>query len=134
MLRIVRDAYQAMIAHAQRDLPIEACGYLAEREGVVRRHYELKNQDESGTHFSFAPEEQFKVVRQMRRAGLKLRAVYHSHPATPARPSLEDIRLAADPNLSYVIVSLLRPEPETIAFKVVANRVQSEEIQMVEDG
>ena len=33
-------------------------------------------------------------------------AIYHSHPASSARPSAEDIRLAFTPDVIYVIVSL----------------------------
>jgi proteasome lid subunit RPN8/RPN11 len=33
-------------------------------------------------------------------------AVHHSHPASPARPSVEDIRLALTPDVLYTILSL----------------------------
>jgi len=45
-------------------------------------------------------------------------AVYHSHPATPARPSLEDLRLAHDPKMVYVIVSLMAGVAPVRAFKI----------------
>jgi len=37
-------------------------------------------------------------------------AVYHSHPVTPARMSAEDIRLANDPTMVYLIYSLASNE------------------------
>ncbi|MEC9236446.1 MAG: SIS domain-containing protein, partial [Pseudomonadota bacterium] len=37
--------------------------------------------------------EQFKVLKESRAAGLQLLSVYHSHPESPARLSLEDLRL-----------------------------------------
>jgi proteasome lid subunit RPN8/RPN11 len=52
------------------------------------------------------PEEQFAAVKDMRAAGLKLLAIWHSHPASPARMSAEDMRLAYTPDIVYVIVSL----------------------------
>jgi proteasome lid subunit RPN8/RPN11 len=52
------------------------------------------------------PAEQFKVAKDIRSAGLKMLAIYHSHPATPARLSQEDIRLSLTPDVTYVIVSL----------------------------
>jgi proteasome lid subunit RPN8/RPN11 len=52
------------------------------------------------------PEEQFKIVKDIRAAGLDMLAIYHSHPQTPARLSAEDVRLAITPGVTYVIVSL----------------------------
>lgn len=52
-------------------------------------------------------EDQFRTVWDFRQKGLVLLGNFHSHPATPARPSAEDIHLAFDPALSYVIVSLM---------------------------
>ncbi len=128
MLKILKNVFDAIISHAERDLPIEACGYLAGRDGVVRRHYELKNMDRSGIHFTFDPQEQFDAIKDMRASGLKPRAVYHSHPTTPARPSEEDIRLAYDQTISYVIISLNGGHPVTKSFKIKKNEVEQEEI------
>jgi proteasome lid subunit RPN8/RPN11 len=107
MLKIKEDIISGIIAHAKKEAPIEACGYLAEKEGVIVQQYKMKNMDASEVHFTLDPEEQFEAVRDMRKKGFKLAAVYHSHPTTSAHPSQEDIRLAYDPDLSYVIVSLL---------------------------
>lgn len=122
-----------LIQHAQSDAPIEACGYLAEQDEAVTTAFPLKNVDASPEHFSFEPAEQFAAVRQMRAAGLRLRAVYHSHPATPARPSLEDIRLANDPSLSYIIVSLAGPQPDVKSFRIRDGQVAAEPLNIVED-
>ena len=84
-------------------------------------------------HFSFEPAEQFATVRQMRAAGVRLRAVYHSHPATPARPSPEDIRLANDPSLSYVIVSLAGLQPDVKSFRIRDGQVAVEPLNIIED-
>ncbi len=68
----------------------------------------------------------------MREKGLKPAAVYHSHPETPARPSEEDIRLAFDPDLSYVIVSLADPRASVNSFKINDNNVDPEIIEIIE--
>lgn len=94
--------------------------------------FRLKNVDASPEHFSFAPAEQFAAVRQMRAAGVRLRAVYHSHPATPARPSIEDIRLANDPALSYVIVSLAGELPEVKSFRIRDGQAAVEPLNIIE--
>lgn len=61
-----------------------------------------------------------------------MRAVYHSHPATPARPSAEDIRLANDPSISYVIVSLAGPEADVKSFLIHNGQVSPEPLEVLE--
>lgn len=130
MLRIQQNVVKDIIAHVRREAPIEACGYLAEKDGIVIRHYELTNMDVSEVHFTMNPVEQFAAVRSMRVAECNLRAVYHSHPSTPARPSAEDIRLAYDVDLSYVIVSLL--DNNVKSFKVKNAALENEEIEIID--
>jgi len=131
MLRIKKEVWNGVIAQANHEAPLEVCGYLAEKEGIVVRHYPLTNADASEKHYSLQPEEQFAAVRQMRAAGLKLRAVYHSHPASPARPSEEDIKLAHDPEISYVIVSLLEGRETVRSFSIRGQLVTAEDIEIV---
>ena len=131
MLRLSRQVWDALIAHARKDLPIEACGYLAEREEIVTEAIPLKNLDDSHEHFTLDPEEQFAALRRMRSAGCKLKGVYHSHPSTPARPSAEDLHLAKDPNLSYVIVSLASEEPVIKSFRIQGQVATEEELTIV---
>ncbi|MHC4195332.1 MAG: Mov34/MPN/PAD-1 family protein, partial [Planctomycetota bacterium] len=105
-LEIPNNIFEQMLQHAKNKAPIEACGILAGGDGVVEKLYNLTNVDQSSDHFMMAPEEQFKVVKDIRAAGLEMLAIYHSHPETPAQPSAEDIRLALTPGVAYVIVSL----------------------------
>lgn len=121
-----------MYAHAQRELPFEACGYLAMKDGIVVKCYELYNVDQSPEHYGMDPKEQFATVKAIREEGLQVAAVYHSHPETPARPSEEDIRLAYDPNISHVIVSLAEGDPYAKSFLIKKGEVTPEEI-LVED-
>ena len=131
-LRINPDVYDGLVAHARREAPLEACGYLGEREGLSVRQYTMRNIDESGVHFTFDPQEQFDMVRTARAEGLKMAAVYHSHPATPARPSAEDIRLAYDPRLSYVVISLCQECPAVRSFRIVNGVATEQPISIVE--
>lgn len=117
-IRITKEAWNTMVAHARRDAPIEVCGYLGGRDNEIYKVYEMTNVDQSTEHFSFDPREQFDVVKGARKEGLTLIGCYHSHPATPARLSQEDLRLANDPYIIYFIVSLINPEPEIRAFRV----------------
>lgn len=122
-LQIEKKILTALLAHGRREEPNEACGYLAAKDGVVCRHFELRNIDAAPDHYSMDPAEQFAVIRRMRDEGLQVAAVYHSHPETPARPSVEDIRLAHDPGMTYVIVSLMAGVEPVKAFKIKQGEV-----------
>jgi proteasome lid subunit RPN8/RPN11 len=132
-MRIKQKIIAEIIAHARQEVPLEACGYLAAKEGVVEAAYALVNQEQSPEHFSFDPEEQFRVLRAARAKGLQIVAVYHSHPASPPRPSVEDIKLAFDAQMIYLIVSLVGREPEVKAFRIKEQQVASEPLEVIED-
>ncbi|MDR1981915.1 MAG: M67 family metallopeptidase [Tannerellaceae bacterium] len=125
MIEIPQQIIDAIIRQAYGELPDEACGLLAGTDGVVQAHYPLTNVDHSPEHFSFDPQEQFGVLKKARAQGLKIMANYHSHPSSPARPSDEDIRLAYDPNIMYLIVSLAEEAPVVNAFRIVNGTVEN---------
>lgn len=129
MLRIRSAVVEGIMAHVKREAPLEACGYLAERDGIVIGHYELTNVKASEVRYAMDPAEQFAAVRRMRADGLRLRAAYHSHPTTPARPSAEDMRLAYDRGLSYVIVSLI--DFSMRSFQMREGAFEQEEIEII---
>ena len=133
MIKIPQSVYDEVVAHALKDNPIEACGYLAGINGEVKYAIPMKNTDESNEHFSFDPQEQFDAFKKTKSEGLRLIAVYHSHTETPARPSEEDIRLAYDPNVSYVIVSLASETPVMKSFLIKNKTVEIEEIEVIAD-
>lgn len=128
MIHLKQEVLDQIIAHAQEVYPIEACGYLAGNGDSISQGYEMKNIDNSEEHFSFDPAEQFSVIREARNAGLEILANYHSHPATPARPSEEDIKLAYDPNILYIIVSLAGETPVLKAFRIQQSIVSEETV------
>jgi len=130
MLKISQQIIDQLFDHAKSGLPEEVCGYLAGNDREVTLHFPLTNIDHSPEHFSFNPAEQFRVVREVRKAGQVILANYHSHPETPARPSAEDIRLAFDPEISYVIVSLVAELPDVKSFRIRNGEVEKEEIQI----
>lgn len=87
----------------------------------------MENIDHSPEHFSFAPRQQFAALRYAREHGLAILANWHSHPASPSRPSQEDLRLANDPNIRYAILSLLDDEPRLNSFKIKNGEVVNKE-------
>jgi proteasome lid subunit RPN8/RPN11 len=118
MIKIPQYILDGMVQQAYNELPNECCGLLVGLEDVVSEQFPLTNIDHSPEHFSFDPKEQFQVLRAAREKGLTIIANYHSHPETPARPSVEDIRLAYDPDIVYLIVSLASDTPVVKAFRI----------------
>lgn len=131
MLTIPLEIYEAIVAHARRDFPLEACGILGGGDGVVSEHYPMTNTDASNEHFTLEPKEQFAVIKDLRAKGKELLVIYHSHPETPARPSEEDIRLALTPDVSYVIVSLAGETPEMKSYRITDGIVTAEELKII---
>ncbi len=132
MIRIPKHIVEGIIAQAINELPDEACGLLAGKEHEVVKQYALTNIDHSPEHFSFDPAEQFQVLRSARADGLEIIANYHSHPETPSRPSEEDIRLAYDPGILYLIVSLASEVPVLKAFQIKNGKFKEEEIEVMD--
>ena len=124
MITITPEAYNSVLAQAQGDVPNESCVYLlgTDKE-TVTENYPMTNIDHSPEHFSFDPKEQFAAIKYARSKGLVVVGNWHSHPATPSRPSEEDIRLAFDPNILYFILSLAGEKPVFNAFKIADGKV-----------
>jgi len=106
MIKIPREVIDRIILHGKVEAPIEACGYLAGRGEEVQVLVPMTNAENSDAHYSFDPEEQFAALDKAKAEDLELIAAYHTHPITPARMSDEDIHLAYDTEIVYVIYSL----------------------------
>ena len=130
-MKIPQNIIDELIAQAQKDAPDESCGYLlGTADGNVTENYWMENIDHSSEHFSFAPKDQFAALRYAREHGLKILANWHSHPASPSRPSQEDLRLANDPTIRYAILSLLNGEPKLNSFKILNGEVIDKEVHL----
>lgn len=129
MIQIPKSIIDGIVLQARAEFPNEACGLLAGKVDRAQMRFGMTNADASPEHFSFLPSEQFKVLRAARAEGLDIIANYHSHPATPARPSEEDIKLAYDPNILYLIVSLAEKLPVLKAFRIRAGVVEQINIE-----
>ena len=125
-LEIPENIYSYMLEQARIAEPVEACGILAGTGCAIDTFYKMTNADNSPIHFSMIAEEQFGVIKDMRGKGSEMLAIYHSHPATPARVSAEDIRLALTPNVAYVILSLQDAKRPCMKGFVVVDGVSSE--------
>ncbi|MBQ6669541.1 MAG: M67 family metallopeptidase [Deltaproteobacteria bacterium] len=130
--------YGTILAHAVKCAPKEACGLVGGVEtadGVreIRKVYLLTNLDDSSDHFTLDPKEQLRAVKDMRALGIAPLGNWHSHPASPARPSEEDRRLAYDSKATYLILSLVDEErPVLNAFHIEGDMVRKEELVLVD--
>jgi len=135
VLVIRADLVDAMVAHARRDHPDEACGVLAGPEGSDRpeRHIPMINAERSPTFYRFDAQEQLKVWRALEDAGEAAVVIYHSHTATEAYPSRTDVNLAAEPDAHYVLVSTREPDVlELRSYRIVGGAVAEEPVDIVE--
>ncbi len=132
-LEIPTCIFEQILEQAKAQAPIEACGILAGNNSKVKKLYKMTNVDKSRTHFMMDPGEQFKVMKDLRSAGLEMLAIYHSHPETSARPSDEDIRLALTPDVIYVILSLRdRGNPTVKGFLIEDGSVSEVPVTITE--
>ena len=135
MLVIRADLVAAIVAHARRDHPDEACGVLAGREGSDRpeRHIPMINAERSPTFYRFDSGEQLRVWRAMDDADEVPVVIYHSHTATEAYPSRTDANLAAEPDAHYVLVSTRDPDRRELrSYRIVDGAVTEEAVNIVE--
>ncbi len=136
MLILKQEDYQKILEHARTGLPNEACGLLGgytKEDGsqVITDVYLLRNMDESREHFSMDPKEQFAAVKDIRSKGRELLGNFHSHPESPSRPSEEDIRLAYDSKIHYLILSLMEEgNPVLNSFHIEKGAVTRETLEI----
>lgn len=164
-LKIPQQILDELVAHARELDPYECCGFLAGTDRTVSRVYRIKNivslegaaqaasfDDAKVRHLSrLSPEERaeiafimdaqemFQAVKDMRKNGLTLQVVYHSHPHDPARPSVTDIKIANDweenwarLNLTlpiYMLISLIdKSHPDLRAYWIRSGTVTAAQI------
>ena len=118
MIKITNLILNEIIEYSKNSLPAEACGYLAGSGDVLSVCYKIRNVDDSPEHFTMDVSQQFNAYKDARKNGFEIKAVFHSHPSTPARPSEEDKRLAYDQNIFQIIVSLAEDNPVVKCFKI----------------
>jgi [CysO sulfur-carrier protein]-S-L-cysteine hydrolase len=161
-LSISQHVLDDLVAHAREMDPYECCGFLAGTNNTVTRVYRIKNvvsldgaaqaasfDDAKVAHLArLSPEERaeiafimdaqemFQAVKDIRKQGLTLQVVYHSHPHDPARPSVTDIKIASEweenwsrLNLTlpiYMLISLMdKAHPDVRAYWIKNGSVTS---------
>jgi proteasome lid subunit RPN8/RPN11 len=135
--------YDAIVAHARRDHPDEACGVVAGPEGSDRpeRFVPMLNAAMSPTFYEFDSGDLFALYKEMDERDEEPVVIYHSHTATEAYPSRTDIALAQEPNAHYVLVSTRdgADSPsyggpvEFRSYRIIDGEVTEEDVQVVAD-
>jgi proteasome lid subunit RPN8/RPN11 len=139
VLRIDRATHDAIVAHAKRDHPVEACGVVAGPEGSDRpaRLVEMVNAAGSPTFYEFDSYDLLQLYKQMDARDEEPVVVYHSHTATEAYPSRTDIGLAGEPGAHYVLVSTREHgnnegPVEFRSFRIIDGEVTEEPVEIIE--
>jgi proteasome lid subunit RPN8/RPN11 len=135
VLVIRQDLVDAMVAHARRDHPDEACGVIAGPDGSDRpeRFIPMLNAARSPTFYEFESGDLLRLYREMDANDEVPVVVYHSHTATEAYPSRTDVSYASEPGAHYVLVSTRDPEEhEFRSYRIVDGEVTEEPVQIVE--
>ncbi len=105
-LEIPKQGWEAILAHAEFCAPMECCGLLAgPSPAVVSFVYPLTNADLSPVAYTIEPYEHYRAWKHAEANGWNLIGAFHSHPNGPPVPSPTDLRLAMEPDWTYLIVS-----------------------------
>lgn len=115
--------WDALVERSWSDFPYEVCGLLGIRPDGPIAHFPIDNAERSMTYYVMEPKQLLRAMREIEDEGWGL-AIYHSHTHTQAYPSATDIRLAAYPEATYLIVTLQdRDAPNIRAFTIIDGEV-----------
>jgi proteasome lid subunit RPN8/RPN11 len=126
-MRMTRDQWDELVAHARDEAPNECCGYMRLDDGVVAESWRAGNERESPYGYELDPKS-LLAANNLDWEGHGV-GIYHSHPKSAAEPSQTDINLAHYPHWTYLIVSLAG-EPDVRAWRIADGRVEEEEIHV----
>jgi proteasome lid subunit RPN8/RPN11 len=135
VLTIGQEILDAIIAHARRDHPDEACGIVAGplQSDQPLRHVPMENSQRSSTLYEFDKDEKLRVWREMDDLDEEPVVIYHSHTATEAYPSRFDRSMASIPDAHYLLVSTREPhETEVRSYRIIDESVTEEPVRVVD--
>ena len=129
------DIRAAIVDHARRDYPNEACGVVmgtahAADGGRALRFEPTTNAAASPYRYEIDSGDLLRLTLAADDADEAFWAIVHSHVRSPARPSPTDVGLAFYPDALYLLVSLseadtdpVSGEPVIRAWRIVAGEV-----------
>lgn len=121
-----------MREEAAKTLTRECCGLLAGRDEIITHIFPATNaHPQPATAYEIAPQELFRVMKEIRAKELQLMGIYHSHPHGENRPSRSDIERAFYPDTPYFILSPLPDAPQPVrAFLIRDGEVTELKIEI----
>jgi len=113
----------ALLQQARASPTEEICGLIAADARGVTRYFPIANvAADRIRRFELDPKGQIDALREMRRRGEELKAIYHSHPRGPAEPSRLDIERHEYPEAICLVIAL--DPPALRAFRIRDKRPQ----------
>jgi proteasome lid subunit RPN8/RPN11 len=114
-IRLARGVAAEILNYARSNPNAECCGLLAGSQGAIKQAFPAQNVAEHlASAYEIAPKELFRIMREIRAAGLELIGIYHSHPKGDNQPSPRDVERAYYPDAAYFILSPRADAPEPI--------------------
>jgi proteasome lid subunit RPN8/RPN11 len=137
-VKIGRDLYDEMVAHALADAPNECCGMVGSQDGDAKRVYPATNIHASPLRYEIEAGEMYRLLSEIEDAGWELGAIYHSHTRSEPYPSQTDINIAVPPELGkplwpgtiYLIVGLAGTEPQLRGYRIEGDGVAEVELSI----
>jgi proteasome lid subunit RPN8/RPN11 len=130
-MRIARELYDQIVAHARAEAPNECCGLVGtdqDQDRAVSVHA-ATNKHASPLRFEIDERDQIRIWREIDDAGHEIGAIYHSHTRTAPEPSQTDINGAAQwPGALWIIVGLADAEPDVRTWAIEDGRVTQVEL------
>jgi proteasome lid subunit RPN8/RPN11 len=125
-LILARKFYEEMVSHALSERPNECCGLLAgvidAGVGRVVEGYPLVNVAETpAIEYWSDPRSMFAADKDMRKRGLDVLAIYHSHPTSEPVPSRKDRERNYSEHVVNFILGLLTDPPTVCAWWLTAD-------------
>ena len=111
---------EAMIEHARREYPNEACGIVvgdrnAADGGVPVRFAPARNEAASPLRYRIDAADLLRLTLETDDADEVFWAIFHSHVRSPAVPSPTDVHGARYPDALYILVSLAESEADPVS-------------------
>lgn len=131
-----KTVYDEIVDDCRSSYPAEVCGLVGGTRAALRHVIPVPNvaEPEDGKcGFLMDGRAQLHAMREIEGCGLDLVAIYHSHPHSAPVPSEGDVRLAAYPDVAYVIVSTSEPaSPELRAWRIDGTAVHELRVHITE--
>jgi proteasome lid subunit RPN8/RPN11 len=128
-MRIARELYDELVAHARAEAPNECCGVVAAADGRATRVFSATNKFASPLRFEIDEADLFRINDAIDEADWDVGAIYHSHTRTAPEPSQTDINGAAQwPGTLWIIVGLAGEQLDVRTWSIVDGRVTQVEL------